>query len=163
MRVAILCPGPSLPKTWDGTDRALTIAVNKAALFCSPDWFCAGDPHTFQAYKIRPRVGICGSDYAINLMGDELPRDVRRVRWSALQLPNMTSECNYSAVAATALAAHIGATSIYMHGADMCGMSDYTGIDGPSRDTVRWDKERKELQSVIQYIQRLGITFERIL
>jgi hypothetical protein len=162
VRVAILCPGPSLPKTWDG-NADVTIAVNRAALLHAPDWFCAGDIETFQRIKVRPRVGYCGSDYALGMVGDELPTDLQRFGWKGLPLPNQDSECNFSAVAATAFAAHLGAKSVRMYGADMCGLHDFDGDPGTWRNDARWEKERAELAGVVAHINRLGVAFERVI
>lgn len=65
MRIALLCPGPSLPEFWeswcmDNRDRPqpdIVVAVNTAGWRYAHDWLCFADRPIFDGLHVSPRLG----------------------------------------------------------------------------------------------------------
>ncbi len=146
MRIAVLCPGPSLATTWSSIrwPYDLRIAVNRAILHHPCEWWSVGDWTTLQDVDGRPSVGICAQDDTVRLThGGSLIPLMRTppmlVAWSELPQPYP----GYSMVAAIALAAHLGGTQIDIYGDDKHGVKDWDGMAaGANRGEERWAKER---------------------
>ena len=166
MRVAVCCPGPSLPTTWRGrTGSDLVYAVNRALLVIDADWLCAGDIAFFQNLlgDSRPRIGTftmrdnCDAFRKIGTWGvmeswEEAPgfiahRAIRPVQWSMQ--------------AALIHASDKGALSIDLYGCDMRDRTDCTGYDGENRNPERWAREAEDLKATLIYLQGRGVAVTR--
>jgi hypothetical protein len=180
MHCLILSSGPSLPqmlplieRVYDGCvmDKAMVIGVNFAANHHAVHWQVAGDSLTWEALQARPWVGICapGTILENTARGDyDHPpvgfTGLQTVNWNALRLANTPTECNYSIIAAIALAIDLGATGdLPIYGADMNDAPDCAGRANVSRDPARWARELADLETVSQHAAVRGITVSRIL
>jgi hypothetical protein len=153
MKVAILCPGPSLAATWDHrfTNYDIHIAVNRAILHHRCEWWSVGDWTLLQDVDGRPTIGICSMDDVVRLArgGSLIPQmrtPERFVSWS--ELPHQYP--GYSMVAALALAVHLGGRDIHIYGDDKHGTKDWDGqTAGANRGDERWAKERQVMENVL--------------
>jgi hypothetical protein len=176
MRVAICSAGPSLVATW--SDRGLlahpelVITVNAAAAHVRGDWQVSGDVDAWQRCQHRPRVGVCAPRTILQacLAGEyDHPgvgfTGLRGLEWQQLPIANRPHECNYSIVAAVALACELGATGLLpIYGADMGGgTADCSGVDNPERNPVRWARELADLAEVSRHARTCGARVLRIL
>jgi hypothetical protein len=178
-RVAILCPGPSLRRTWSDELRAdyiVTIGVNHACGAFAVDWLCAADlPTVFAKLRRLPDSGVIAPLNVIDALqsgaGAELwnegnpPWDptpwcskLGLHHWEHLDLANRDAPCNYSAVAALAYAVQFRAV-VDVYGADMRGTAGVDGIGGENRSDERWERERRDLAAVVA---RSGARVRRI-
>lgn len=167
----IICPGPSLASVWIPRRDELRahIAVNRA-IDLGAEWYVAGDKETFERWPRRPRVGICAPEHvarraAAGDYGDAVAAifaDIQVVSWETLRLVNDCVECNYSAVAACALAAFLGFRDADMYGADMAGIDDWDGTaQGSSRSPMRWAQEMADLRRIAAHFAQRGGTIVR--
>jgi hypothetical protein len=178
-RIAILCPGPSLRRTWSDELRGsyiTTIGVNHACGAFAVDWLCAADlPTVFAKLRRLPDTGVITPrnvhEAVFNGTGSELwnegnppwdPTPWRRrmsvAFWEHLDLANRDAPCNYSAVAALAYAVQFRA-EVDVYGADMRGTAGVDGIGGENRSDERWERERRDLAAVVA---RSGARVRRI-
>jgi hypothetical protein len=169
MKIAVLCPGPSLAVSWGGGRQAYDcrIAVNRAIMHHPCEWWSAGDWPMLQDVDGRPSVGICSQDDAVRLArGGSLIPQTRMpkqfVSWSELPQKNP----GYSMIAAIALAVHLGGVQIDVYGDDKHGAKDWDGqVAGKNRGDARWAKESLVMANTIAMLtaQRpLSITHIRI-
>ena len=183
MHVAIVCPGPSLLRTWRPIGRPRydrIIAVNYAINYVDDiDWLVGCDLPLFcgcgatNAIRARlPRVGLVtasnvweaittgkGSEY----WNDNQPWDgsawarLQLVTWESLSLVNETAPCNYSVVAALGFAlACPGVQVVDVYGADMVARPGVDGIPG-GRSDERWAAERRDLRAVAARAPRVHV------
>lgn len=152
MRAAILCPGPSLARTWtSGLAYDVRIAVNRAILHETCHWWSVGDWTTAQDIAGRPTNGIVSQDDTIRFIrgGSLIPADrtpPQLLKWSELPTPNPA----YSMIAALGLAAHLGATDVDIYGDDKSGEKDWDGhTAGKNRGDERWARERTVLAKAL--------------
>jgi hypothetical protein len=66
MKIALLCPGPSLPEFWkpaaDFMDYDLIVAVNTASWLYQCDWLCCADRSIVEGLHVAPRIGYITHD-----------------------------------------------------------------------------------------------------
>ncbi len=159
MKIAVLCPGPSLASSWgDGHQHYdCRIAVNRAILLHRCEWWSAGDWTMLQDVDGRPTIGICAQDDTVRLArGGSLIPQMRMpqqfVGWSELPQRNP----GYSMVAALALAVHLGGTQIDVYGDDKQGTQDWDGQSaGKNRGEQRWAKEIMVMTNTIAMLSAL--------
>lgn len=147
-RVAILCPGPSLPSAWSGAntgDYQHIIAVNRAAHLVQCDWWCALDASTFSLWgwpERPPRVGLCGG--VAHMLGDAGQMVTSGLSLIACAAPDGCQ--GFSSLAAIGFAfEHLQAESVDLFGADMSGAADFAGEETGGRTAARWKDERAGL------------------
>ena len=76
-------------------------------------------------------------------------------------LPNRWNA--YSGLAALGLAIYLQAKRVTIYGADMAGVSDCTGTDREgSRDRIRWQRERRSWNILVDHLTYQGISIRRI-
>lgn len=147
MRIAVLCPGPSLTRTYPDADRAhdIVIGVNRAVLAFRCDWWSFMDRHVFHEWRPDYPVKLFTLDNvsvstshieafnACEVLVHPAMRTSRRCAWNT-----------FSATSALVLAAeHLRADTVDVYGADMVGAADYDGKTDPrfNRTDKRWGKE----------------------
>jgi len=167
MTAAILCPGPSLLRSFAASDYAgLRIGVNRAATALACDWWAACDmplirsqwPHvigTPRLFTIRAtRDSLVRRGYPEpNRLTDDLCRYCpEALRW-----------CAFTATSALVLAGHLGATQIDVFGADWTDAPDFDGVmvEGCRRNEQRWADERCVWGDVVSFLAERGVTVER--
>ncbi len=169
MRIAVCCPGPSLPHLWPGRfwyDRVW--AVNRALLVVpDADWLSAGDPvlYTGLLPGCRPRVGAITMDATI-------PQVCDRPEWSGLAwvgwdaIPLIAAHkphgrpLAWSVQVALCHAAQLGATAIDLYGADGAAAGtpiDCTGYAGEDRTPERWRREAADLALTRSLLAQRGV------
>ncbi len=174
MRVAICCPGKSLPNRWrsrDGFD--LVWAVNRAILLIPADWLSAGDMPMFNglAESSRPLVGVL-------TLPDTVGQVSHRPTWSHLKYTGW-HECptiqehkrryrpiDWSVQAAMCHACDLGAKEITLFGCDFGEGSsegeDCTGYAGEDRTPERWRRERDGMAATYSLMADCAVSVTRI-
>jgi hypothetical protein len=142
MTAAILCPGPSLTRSWlhPWSPYALTIAVNRAlADYPRADWLSAGDGETLtwcDERHLQPVKGVITFQSEIPLWK---PRWHSRLRWVAWEsfAPSIANAFvfNWSIQAAMLLAWSLKHTDMEIYGHD-CRGSHYS--DGSACIQKNW-------------------------
>ncbi len=176
MRVAVCCPGPSLPRRWlgrAGYDRVY--AVNRALIVVpDADWLSAGDPVFYEGLLpdgVRPAVGA--------LAGDDGTAEAARARpsWAGVRIEGWASvpliaahaargrPLAWSVQAALCHAAEAGAVAIDLVGCDGAAGGtriDCTGYPGENRGPDRWAREEVDLALTVALLAERGIPVARI-
>ncbi len=175
VRVAVCCPGPSLPARWPGrAGYDVVYAVNRAMIAVpDADWLSAGDPVLFTGLLpvgCRPRVGVVSMGPTIEQVAT-LPawNGLAWVDWAAIPLiathKHRGRPLAWSMQAALCHAAHLGATAIDLVGADGAASTtpiDCTGYAGEDRTRERWGREELDLALSIELLTAAGICVRRI-
>lgn len=162
MYAAVLCPGPSLARTWPG-DRPydLRIGVNRAAVAFQCDYAAVLDSPLLRAigraFRGDPRL---------------LTRGAHRPKYSTRPGPDVESlPCPvrqwdlFTATAALVLAAQLGAELIDVYGADWTpNAPDFDGVNVAERRTAeRFEKEREVWADVVAWLAARNCHVARIL
>jgi hypothetical protein len=182
MKVAILCPGPSI-RFFRGGAYSQLIGVNRAVLLYRCDWWAVSDRQIiFQAFDdgidYQPKI-FTRSDNKKHMAASGRPV-VREYfnqchkKW--YEDPDLKPrfqnvgehKCNwplFTATAAIVLAKRLGAKQIDIYGADMRGTRDFDGFEGEgyNRTEDRWDTERTILNRLTAWMADHGTTIRRVL
>jgi hypothetical protein len=162
MLAAILCPGPSLTRTFDTDFGGLRIGVNRAVTAFACDWMAAIDWPLCRDWY--PRALGKPALFSRAETADSFPESrTKSLESLFIFCPIALGWTNYSATAAIVLAAALGATQIDVYGADWTDEKDFDGvsIDGTDRTESRWAKERYIWRSVEAWLLVRGITVAR--
>ncbi len=166
MKVAILCPGPTLLDTWKvgNRDYDLVLAVNRAAEVGLCDWWVAGDWICLKQYPGRPQVGICSQADCIRIVKsgelktiNPLPNPCEYAEWEKLPFQR-----NYSSIAAIGLAIKLGATDVSFYGDDKEGDKSFDGQIAEQRGEGRWVEERAWAADGLALFDARGITHRHV-
>jgi hypothetical protein len=175
VRVAVCCPGPSLPRRWFGRiGYDCVYAVNRAMITVpEADWLSAGDIGFFVDLLpagARPGTGVVTFD-------DTLDRARSTPTWSHLvfvgwnALPIIARHADrgrplmWSVQAALCHAAESDATEIDLYGCDGAAGGtriDCTGYPGESRGPDRWAREELDLAVTAALLAERGVSLTRI-
>lgn len=175
VRVAVCCPGPSLPARWTGrAGYDVVYAVNRAMITVpDADWLSAGDPVLYTGLLpsgCRPRVGAVSMGPTIAEVAS-LPAwaGMRWVDWQDVPLIQVHHQRGrplaWSMQAALCHAAHIGAKHVDLFGADGAASTtpiDCTGHPGEDRTRERWGREELDLALSIELLAAAGTTVHRL-
>ncbi len=166
MKAAICCPGPSLNLLDAPPAADILIGVNRAVLRFACHWLAAKDYTTLK--QIYREGGPRGTPSLFTI--PQTWKDSRdkfgpfpqfiTTDQIAPPIPNWSVK---TAPAALVLAAHLGATSIDVYGADWTNEPDFDGvlIDGTQRDEARWNDEAIYWAAVTAYLKDKGVTVWR--
>ncbi len=169
MRAAVLCPGPSLAKTWNpsyGKKYQVVIAVNRAALVGPFDWWVAGDWSIYKTTEATPSVGFCSTKDILRTITDaggliplrRRPENYRMIPWEDLPVYD-----RFSSISALGLAFHLKARCIDIYGDGKVGALDFDGVPaGANRSDDRWAQERVATNKAVRKIQNAGCSMEWI-
>ncbi len=171
MKVAILCPGPSLSKTWDPSDGpkkrqyGSILAVNRAALHQKPHWWVAGDWMYLKETAATPVLGYCTIRDVVTIIKDGtlLPKerlpdtDFQCIAWEDLPFQR-----SFSVVAALGLACHLGAKDVHVYGDDKSGAQDFDGWLGENRGHGRWEEENAAMAAGMDFLNTRGVVVTHI-
>lgn len=176
-RVAVLCPGPSLPLFPDAIAHQLydtLIGINRAAIYAPCDFWCCLDSWIFRqisGVKGSPRKITRGS--AVRSRAPELQNEDFI---DADRLELRAPAGNFSATAAVGYAVeHLQAELIHVYGCDLAGTLDWDWFDDhgrpkegcplndrPMRHERRWRSEKETWTKLrANYEARCQITFIR--
>lgn len=171
MRVALLCPGPSLAGLDLDRDKYdCTIGVNRAALQEVVGWWVFLDWRVFMEYQppYRPRLlttRACATAVEKRSKAEEFHAHERMVAEDLFDfLPHhRVGWTLYSATTALVFAAWLGAKQVDAYGADMHGTQDYDGHTSKTdnRTDKRWATERALWGLVCDELKRCGIKVKR--
>ncbi len=141
--------------------------MNRAVIFRECDWWSFIDPATFRDWKpignpaLFFRRDTRDSIRAVNpglidgrkqIVLDDIKHEFPEGGWTLL-----------SATIALVLAAHLGATSIDVFGADWTDEPDFDGLcpAGCNRDETRWSMELVLWGQLVDHFQTRGISVTR--
>lgn len=165
IRVAILCPGPSLPSIWpppaDWQTYDHSIAVNRAMDFqpagTKPDWWCCGDEETWAMFQHAgwPRRGIVGRCASVAAPAELAAHPVLGMLPCAAH--------NWTACMAVWWASsELRANRIDLFGADMAGAQDFRGQSCHGRSPDRWQAEAQILAELTAMLAGQGVVVARV-
>ena len=156
MKAVVLCPGPSLPSTWPDADSGadVVIAVNRAASF-GCDWLVAYDGSALRANYQHAKVGCLSLGTGAKWLR-HLKRHPEVLADGEIEMPDVAH--TFSINGALALAAHLGATEIEVHGDDKVGRAYFDGALGNSTSGGRWTRERVAQDVVESWLAARGVT-----
>ncbi len=175
MRVAVCCPGPSLPARWPGrADYDLVWAVNRALITVpEADWLSAGDAILYTSLlplECRPRIGAVTTDGTIEeISGAPSWAGIIWVGWGSI--PRIHAHkahgrpLSWSMQVALCHAGQLKAKHIDLYGADGAAGGtpiDCTGYAGEDRTPERWRREELDLALTIELLAADGIVINRI-
>lgn len=172
MKAAVLCPGPSLARTWAGGEYALTIGVNRAPVLAKGrlDVWAFSDGHVFwehaPGYPVRILLTRC-AEQRIDRKGhhDRLYRYAREYVEDLERTPDLDLGWRiYTKPIAMVYAYTKGAKTIDLYGDDMAGDRDADGLTDPrnNRDAKRWGRERQITSNLTTWLWRHGVSVNRI-
>lgn len=167
MNAAILCPGPSLLRTYDpAAVYGLRIAVNRASLMVPCDWLAALDHPLIRdelADKLRPRPKLLTNNEGRRHFPD----------WEGVTTEQLFGYCQpvgigwstYTKTAAILFAAYKGATRIDVYGDDQTNAPDADGYAAKEnrRDEERWHAERTICNKLDAWLRERAVRVYRIL
>lgn len=153
MNVAVLCPGPSLPRFWrDNTGYAIVIGVNTAGWRYAVDWLAFSDRHVLEGLTTMPRLGF------ITNAGHDLPQDKLRLdlplqgelepELAALAARQDMTACAWTFPNALAVANQLaGDSEVHVFGFDCAEVpADFAGQEG-EHGAMRWALELPWIRS----------------
>ena len=178
MIAALVCPGPSVLRTfdpvhWTRYEHRLVACVNRAALWFGCDYWCALDPLLVRSIaddvrNVPTRAGV--PMLATSLIGNLERHGLvwpRRFPVDSLfgYCPPVLSWTLYTATAGLVVLAHAGATDIRVYGADWTDEPDADGKRPPccDRGGERWAREGEIWAATRNWLAGRGIRVERIL
>lgn len=176
MIAAVCCPGPSLPRRWNGrAGYELVHAVNRALIVVpDADWLSAADPAFYEDLLpdgVRPVVGALAGDDSVVEAARARPSwaGIRFAGWRSVPLiaehAALGRPLMWSVQAALCHAAQLGATWIDLVGCDGAAGGtriDCTGYAGESRGPDRWAREEVDLAMTVALLAARSITVNRI-
>lgn len=159
MRVALLCCGPSLGRTWPPARNRYdaVIAVNRAALLGCDYWACLDSP------MLRRFDDLVPAKPRLLTRAEYRPRFSSRAGWTVEQLAErcpVPKFADYSATAGLVLAGHIGATAVDVFGADWT--PEPPAPFAENRSAERFAREREIWDAVVKWLGERGVTVERV-
>jgi hypothetical protein len=164
MTAALLCPGPSLRKTFDPDFTGLRVGVNAAAVaYPCEVWAALDYPMTRDHHEKVP-----GNPKWLTRRQTWL--DIgKRVRFTDVTLTEnlscpQTTFTTYTATCALVLLAGMGVSEVKVYGADWKpDAPDFDGIQrGENRSAERFRVEREIWERVVAWMNGNGIGVERI-
>ena len=171
-RVALLSNGPSATEFGHTTRQYdVVIGVNWTCLTWKCDWVCAFDGVTFadapgDIRKPHHPPRLCGADGKHKWWGQ--PKFFVHwhvMDWLRLNRPDVAATMSheyvmtwpakdkdflYSGSAPLHLMHLLGLTAADCWGYDMAGELDHTGLENPSRQPSRWERERKHFYALAE-------------
>ena len=166
MRAAILCPGPSLLRSFNADLRPqfdLMVGVNAAAQEFPCDWWVALDSVAFMRY---PPIGLPNvvvfrgvlNELNAGETGDRFRRHSYIDHEQLIRETGIPSHCRrFTVCLALALAVREGATSVTMFGHDMAGSDDHRGRTCKGRNPKRWANERPLWAEAVAWARGKGV------
>jgi hypothetical protein len=175
VRVAVCCPGPSLPRRWPGrAGYDQVYAVNRAMITIpDADWLSAADIQFYQDLlpdDARPRSGVLTGNEVVDLVRSLASWSGRQVvGWGSVDLiaehQRRGRALSWSVQAALCHAADSGAAVVDLYGCDGAAGGtriDCTGYAGESRGPHRWAREETDLALTFALLAERGIPVHRI-
>jgi hypothetical protein len=165
MKVAVLCPGPSLKKTWNPKNPyQVILAVNRAALVQQPHWWVAGDWMYLKDTAAKPITGYCTIRDVVRILEDGtlLPKERMPAKFECVAWEDLPFQRSFSVVAALGLACHLGARDVHVYGDDKNGANDFDGWVGYNRGHSRWEEETAAMNAGIDFLNTRNIIVTRI-
>lgn len=171
---AVLCPGPSLTKTWNvefarGREYDITIAVNNAITVHDADWWCCQDDGPLKAYRGNPKVGICTArTYATQIRNGTLVPNVESMdglvvlESGVINHHSVPRVAGWSMTNAMMLAGRLGAQYIDLYGVDHAGDAYFDGPMHARNPDGRWAREIVDLEAVTAHCENAGITVTNV-
>lgn len=168
MKTAVLCPGPSVAKTYKGREGYdLLAGVNRAVHRERCDVWVSLDPSPFEALPMQwfttettlhnlTQAGRVPTRCAVDVVEPiyaDIPSDLGGASWSA-----------FSSVAALVAMFRKGAKQIDVYGYDASDRPDFDGVSLTSnqRNKDRWEHEAHCWQVVTKWLAARGCKVNRI-
>jgi len=152
MKIALLCPGPSLPDWWNDSmmrDYGRVIAVNRAAHLFKCHWFAFSDWEVIRGTNRKPKIGYVCKD---GMQPEDESRRWRniytamRARDVAPEYDPKAQDCSYTMPNALAWALVWSGSKgdVHIYGMDCSADLDVAGGEG-DHSAKRWVEERQWL------------------
>ncbi len=173
MIAAVLCPGPSLMRTWPmaAIIYDLVLTVNTAAKLVRGDWLCAGDKCFFRGLlggAPRPLTGILTCPDSLTDAREWAPSSLVRT-WKDSPIIDCHHArgrpINWTVQSALCHARHLGAERVDLYGCDGAAgnqVEDATGYRGEDRSAERWAREESDIEWTRSILAEFGATVHRI-
>jgi hypothetical protein len=164
MNAALLCPGPSLARTFDDAFAGLRVGVNRAATAYRCDWFAALDYPTIRDYHAQ----VLGEPKL--LTRSQTWVDVhRQCRFDSATIAEdlvspVPSRELLTATAALVLLGSLGVQAVNVYGADWTpDAPDFDGkATGENRSAERFVREAVQWGQIVEWMNGRGISVKRI-
>lgn len=171
MKAALLCPGPSLLRTYQGGEYGVRVAVNRSA-FMVPgcDVWTSLD---VSAFKHLPKVLLVDDATASWLAAERLFGASVTVRSNGDAIatadqPTSTGPTPWHSYSATSALVHLARyrpAQIDVYGADWSDEPDGDGVrcgEQYDRSAGRWVQERQAWEDVVRWLAQRGCTVKRV-
>jgi len=173
MRIAVLCPGPSLRETFrphQSGGYATLIGVNRVAKWFGLGYWVALDHDLFD--HVRP-IGaptwvVCGYERSLAIAKHPALAELTWFKKQDVQFLARPPVCpvnwsTWSETTAIVLAAQLGATEIDTYGNDWTGTADCDGWEGAqNRKDERWQRTRTVFEGLVPILAERGVTLRRV-
>ncbi len=173
--IAIISNGPSAQLFSERHAFDLIIGVNKVVQQYRCDWWCFYDAKTFADIEPVGHPYLAMNHLVPQAITDLCPQAIEKFKTAAgrtlffdtdICIPDWPIDadkwCCYSGLAALGIAYHLGAKTITVFGADMCGVLDCTGFEFKPRTIERWQRERELWNMLVDRISRTGVHVARV-
>ena len=164
----VLCPGPRLAEaisTLLGSSLdTLFLGVNRAVEAIECKYWVAIDWAMINEGSPIGSPGIITIESAIRKLAMPVKIAYREKAQRSDMPPEKMGWLNYSSLLAIAAAYDLGCKRIEVYGADMSGVEDWDGkqLGRVCRTPKRWEKERKQFDSLCEWMQSKGVEVVRI-
>ena len=164
----VLCPGPRLAEAISmlrgGSLDTLFLGVNRAVEAIECQYWAAIDWATIKEGSPIGSPEIITIETARKKLAMRVAKAYRTKGQRNDMPPEKTGWLNYSSLLAIAAAYDLGCKRIEIYGADMAGIEDWDGkqLGRVCRTPTRWEKERKQLNSLCEWLAGKGVEVVKI-
>jgi len=164
----VLCSGPTLAEAISALSGSsldtLFLGVNRAVEAIECHYWVAIDWKTIDEGKPIGSPKVITVETASRKLATPVSKAYKTNGKRADMPPDKTGWLNYSALLAIAAAYDLGCKRIDVYGADMSGVEDWDGkqVGRVCRTEQRWAKERKQFDSLREWMHERGIEVTRI-
>lgn len=159
MKIAILCPGPSLAN-YAGTDADLIMGINRVALSFKCDVWAANDyPVIRKMYeKVIGVPAILSRRQTLLDIKHRLDKFEKLISVDDIpERPQVKWWWQKTMTCAMAFACSQGAKLVEIHGCDWAGTKDWDGTEfGEDRTDKRWHDERERYGLMVEWMRGKG-------
>lgn len=165
MIAAVLCPGPSLVRTWP-QPADVVLAVNRAAIAFPSDYWVALDYPLIREHTPIGSPALVTQQATFDSLAQrkQNPKTVVLVESLFDFYPRKMGWTRLTFSVAVVFAAYLGATAINVYGADWTSEPDFDGVqlESNQRHADRWVKEKALWDCLAYWLKQNDIALTRI-